>query len=136
MADSFEGLVSDKLRVVRDTHNKDTKFNSAIGEDFGKMTYPAASIIPDATTYQNDLEYGSGFVVRYVFSRGPTSIDWIQAFEDVETATDTLLENLSVDTESKEFKPTEFQPQVADNQGSRLSVVEVTWQLTDMQDFA
>lgn len=135
MADSFEGLISDKLKVIRNTHRDDTKFNSAIGEDFGKMTYPAASIIPQNTTYQNDLEYTSGFVVRYVFEKGPKSIDWISAIEDAETATDTVLANLETETTSKEFKPTDVEPLVADNQGSRLSIVQVTWQLTDLQDF-
>jgi hypothetical protein len=135
MADSFQGLITDKLKVIRDTHRDDTKFNSAIAEDFDKMTYPAAAIIPQNTTYQNDLEYTSGFVVRYVFERSPNHIDWIEAIESVEEATDTVLSDLESDSDSKEFKPTEFQPLVAENSGSRLSIVEVTWQLTGLQDF-
>jgi len=136
MADSFNGLISDKLKVVRNTHRDDTKFNTAIGEDFDKMTYPAVQIIPTNTPYQNDLEYSSGFELRYVFEKHPSSIDWIEAIEDVEDATDTLLADLETDTDSKEFKPQEFQPLVADNQGTRLSIIQVTWQLTELQDFA
>lgn len=135
MAESFEGLITDKLKVIRNTHRDDTKFNSSIGEDFDKMTFPAAAIIPQNTTYQNDLEYASGFVVRYVFERAPKDIDWIGALEDAETATDTLLANLETDTKSKEFKPQEIEPLVADNSGSRLSIVQVTWETTDLQDF-
>lgn len=135
MADTFEGLITDKLKVIRNTHRDDTKFNSSIGEDFGKMTYPAAAIIPQTTTYQNDLEYSSGFVIRYVFERSPDDIDWIEALEDAESATDTVLNALETDSKAKEFKPTEFQPLVAENSGSRLSIVEVTWQTTDLQDF-
>lgn len=136
MAESFNGLISDKLKVVRTTHRDDTKFNTAIGEDFDKMTYPAVQIIPGNTAYQNDLEYSSGFELRYVFEKHPSSIDWVSALEDVEDATDTVLSDLETESSSKEFKPTEFQPLVAENSGSRLSIVQVTWQLTDLQDFA
>jgi len=135
MAESFKGLITNKLKVVRDTHDQDTKFNSAIAEDFDKMTYPAAAIVPQETVYQNDLEYSSGFVIRYVFERSPNHIDWVEALEDVEEATDILLDNLETDSRSKEFKPEQFQPLVAENTGSRLSIVQVTWQLTELQDF-
>lgn len=136
MADSFDGLISDKLKVVKNTHRDETKFNTAIGEDFDKMTYPAVQILPVNTTYQNDLEYTSGFELRYVFRKDPSNIDWISAIEDVENATDLLLADLETDTDSKEFKPQEIQPLVAENQGRRLSIVQVTWQLTELQDFA
>jgi len=135
MAESFQGLISDKLKAVRNTHRDDTKFNTAIGEDFGKMTYPAVQILPQNTTYQNDLEYNSGFNVRYVFERDPMHIDWTEAFKDVEDAADTVLADLETDTTSKEFKPVDFNPLVAENQGTRLSIIEVTWQLTNLQDF-
>jgi hypothetical protein len=135
MAESFEELITGKLKVVRDTHRDDTRFNTAVGEDFDKMTFPAASIVPQTTTYQNDLEYSSGFVIRYVFSRDPKHIDWIETLEKVEEATDTVLNDLETDSSSKEFKPQEFQPLVAENEGSRLSIVEVSWETTELQDF-
>jgi len=135
MADSFEGLITGKLKTVRNTHRDDTRFNTAVGEDFDKMTYPAASIVPQNTSYQNDLEYNSGFVVRYVFSRDPKSIDWIETLEEVEEATDQVLSDLDSDSKSKEFKPVEFQPLVAENNGTRLSIVEVSWDTTELQDF-
>jgi len=135
MAESFEGLISDKLKAVRNTHRDDTQFNDAIREDFGKMTYPAASIIPQNTQYQNDLKYNSGFVVRYVYSRDPDNIDWIEKLAEVEEVTDKVVADLETDTESLEFKPVEFSPLVAESQGSRLSIIEVTWQLTELQDF-
>lgn len=136
MAESFQGLVSDKLKAIRNTHRDDTNFNTAIGEDFDKMSYPAVQIIPNNTTYQNDLEYTSGFSLRYVWQKDPSSIDWVEKLEEVEEATDTVVSDLETDTTSKEFKPTEFVPLVAENQGSRLCIIEVTWQLTNLQDFA
>lgn len=135
MAESFQGLITGKLKTVRNIHRDETRFNEAIGDDFDKMTYPAAAIVPQNTVYQNDLEYSTGFVIRYVFERSPNHIDWIQAFEEVEETTDTLLNSLETDTRSKEFKPQEFQPLVAENSGSRLSIVEVTWEATNLQDF-
>lgn len=136
MAESFQGSISDKLKVVRDTHRDDTDFNDAIGEDFGKMTYPAASIILGSSTYQNDLEYATTFTVLYVFEKSPTSIDWIGAIEEVERVTDTVLDNLENNSDSKEFKPQNIEPLVAENQGTRLSIVQVEWEVTGLQDFA
>jgi len=135
MAQSFDGLISDKLRTIRNTHRDDTKFNTDIDNFPDKASYPAAQIVPQNTSYQNDLEYNSGFAVRYIFSSGPKDIDWIETFEEVEDATDTVLADLETDTTSKEFKPVEFNPLVAENQGTRLSIIEVTWQLTNLQDF-
>lgn len=136
MADSFEGLISDKLKVVRNTHRDDTKFNTAIGEGFDKMTYPAVQIIPENTVYQNDLEYLTSFNVRYVFEKDPMHLDFVSALEDVESSTDTVLSDLETESDSKEFKPQNFEYFVAENSGTRLTIIEVSWELTNLQDFA
>lgn len=136
MAESFEGKISGVMQELITTLENDTKFNAGIAEDFGKMTYPAAQLIPGTSTYQNDLEYGDTFQINFVFEKGPTQLDFIGATEDVEEATDTILENLDEDTPSKEFKPTDFNFLFSENSGSRLSIVQVTWTVTRTHDFA
>jgi len=136
MAESFEGKISGILQEFQDTLQNNTKFNAAIAEDFGKMTYPAAQIIPGTSTYQNELEYGDTYQINFVFSKGPTDLDFISATEDVETAVDTLISNLETDTPAKEFKPTDFNFLFGENSGSRLSIVQVTFTVTRTIDFA
>jgi len=136
MAESFEGKISGILQEFQDTLQNDTKFNAAIAEDFGKMTYPAAQIIPGTSTYQNELEYGDTYQINFVFKKGPTDLDFISATEDVETAVDTLISNLETDTAAKEFKPTDFNFLFGENSGSRLSIVQVTFTVTRTIDFA
>jgi len=136
MAESFEGKISGILQELINTLENDTKFNAAIAEDFSKMTYPAAQLIPGTSTYQNDLEYGDTFQINFVFEKGPVDIDFIGATEDVEKATDTILSNLGADTPAKEFKPTDFNFLFGENSGNRLSIVQVTWTVTRLHDFA
>jgi len=136
MAESFEGKFSGKLKVVDNVHKNDSKFNAAVTEDFGKLSYPAAVIVPSSITYQNDLEYATSFKVRYVFSRGPQEVNWLDSLEETEKITDKVYEKIEVDTASKEYKPEDFNPLVAKGQGSRLSIWEVTWKLSDLHDFA
>ena len=136
MAESFEGKISGVMQELIQTLENDTKFNAGIAEDFGKMTYPAAQLIPGTGTYQNDLEYADTFQINFVFEKGPTDIDFISATEDVEEATDTILSNLDSDTPAKEFKPTDFNFLFGENSGSRLSIVQVTWEVTRTHDFA
>jgi len=137
MADSFQGQISGPLKTVRDTLRDDTEFNQAIGNDFGKMTYPAASLLPQNSQYQNDLEYADQFTILFVLEKGTNHIDLLDATEKVEKATDQILEDLENNsTIVKEFKPINFQFFVAENNGARLNIIEVQWQVTKLQDFA
>jgi len=137
MADSFQGQISGPLKTVRDTLRDDTEFNQAIGNDFGKMTYPAASLLPQSSQYQNELEYADQFTILFVLEKGTNHIDLLDATEKVEEATDQILEDLENDSQIvKEFKPINFQYFVAENNSARLNVIEVQWQVTKLQDFA
>jgi len=135
MAETFEGKISTTLKEIRNTLRDDSIFNEAIAEGFDKMTYPAAQIIPVNSIYQNDLEYSDSFQIRFVFEKGPKHIDLIEATEKVETVTDQLLTDLESNTEAKEFKPTEFNYLVAENNGTRLNIIEVTWSTSKLIDF-
>ena len=137
MADSFQGQITGPLKTVQNTLRDDTEFYQAIGNDFGKMTYPAASLLPQNSQYQNDLEYADQFTILFVLEKDTNHINLLDATEKVEKATDQILEDLETEsTIVKEFKPINFQFFVAENNGARLNIIEVQWQVTKLQDFA
>lgn len=135
MAETFEGKISGTFDELLDTLQQDTSFNSAVGNDFDKMTYPAAALIPSTSTYQNDLEYQDTFIILFVFEKGVKNIDLIDATEEVEAACDTIITELESDTEAKEFKPVNFDYLVAENADTRLNVISVDWEVTRTHDF-
>ena len=133
-------MIGDLLQVFYDSLKK-TDFKPYIGDtNYDKSTYPLAQVFPENSSYNTGGEYEDTYTVFFVFEKGnkrsnkKRTSEYIENINIVESAIDTIQDDLSDTGLIHGFIVQNIDFLVAENSENLLDVIRVDWNISKLKE--